>query len=276
MNQKGQAAVTDALYFVLIVTSLSIFLFGFANSYGSSVREQITNEYNTTFATNALKAILYSSTPRDVSQSLGQPDAEIDYLLAVVKEDYADDQLLNERERKVLGKAISKVLSPIQDSTDYAFYIAIPSEKKFVFAYLHLTEFDKVPYSASFKQLGPGGKGRFYVYSAKKDDKATAKDESHRNYFCAIGGEADFDVLNTKIARLISNVGPTSQASSSVKLTKVVKRGDVENFKAQADLVLWDALWLGATDERLSELFTASSWNCIPADDEGQQNNPAP
>ena len=41
MNTKGQAAVTDALYFLLLVTSLSVFLFGFANSYGNNIKEQI-------------------------------------------------------------------------------------------------------------------------------------------------------------------------------------------------------------------------------------------
>ena len=144
MNQKGQAAVTDALYFLMIVTFLSIFLFGFANSYGNSVKQQINDELNVTFATNALKTILYSSTTRDPGASINDPDAEIDYLAAILKEDFADDQELSEPTRKVLGKTISRILSPIEDNLDYIFIITTAgneAEKKIVFMYVHTTNF---------------------------------------------------------------------------------------------------------------------------------------
>ncbi|HIH09251.1 MAG TPA: hypothetical protein HA254_01120 [Candidatus Diapherotrites archaeon] len=272
----GQAAVTDAMYFILIVTFLSVFLFGFANTYGDSVREQISDEYNKAFATNALKVILYSSIPRDTLAQV--QDGEVDFLLALIKEDYSDDGVIGGDERKVLGRAISSILSPIQDTTDYMFYITIPDQKKFVFIYLHLTEFEKVPYSASLKPAS-SEKGKFYIYKSVKDDPSSPQDDSHLDFFCSVGADDSgsdallqdigYDELMAKVTRLVTNVGPTSQASSSIKLVRESanktfdKTGD---FRAQADLILWDAIWLDKTDERPAELFpykSPSAWNCI-------------
>ncbi len=258
---RGQAAVTDSLYFILIVTFLSVFLFGFANTYGNSVREQISAQYNTVFATNALKAILYSSTPRDISQSLYSENSEVDYLLAIVKEDYSDDQRIDDEERKVLAKTISSIMSPVQDTADYAFYITIPDEKKLVFFFIHTTNFSKD---------GPKYPGRYYLYSAAENDPATPQDESHLGYFCGAPGEAAgqtsfFDDFSRRLLRLLVNVGPTSQASSSIKLVKEVSGGAFDDFKAQAELVLWDAVWLGTTDERQSPLFDSVAWQCEEA-----------
>ena len=106
LNSKGQAAVTDALYFLLIVTGVSILLFSFANSYGNTVREKITSNYNTTFSTDALKTILYSSTPRDPSKSLYDDPTriEVDHLLEVLKEDYSDDGSISCSAKKCLQK----------------------------------------------------------------------------------------------------------------------------------------------------------------------------
>ncbi len=262
LGVRGQAAVTDSLYFILIITFLSIFLFGFSNSYGASIKDQVNDEFNTNFATSALKTILYSSTPRDPNDSLNDPVVEVDYLLAMLKEDFADDELINESERLVLGKTISKVLSPIQDNFDYAFYITIPS-KKFVFFYLHLTNFEKKPFSVTLQELRPGEKGRFYVYSPNPS-------KPHVDYFCAIGHDdvQDYEALSAKLSRLFTNVGPVSQASSSIQLVKEFTKGDFRSFKAQVDLFLWNASWLGVTDERPVELFPYDSpssdpWNCI-------------
>ena len=239
MNRKGQAAVTDALFFLLVVISLSVFLFGFANSYGSSIKQQVSEESSTTFATNSLKTILYSSTPRDPSQSIYDSDAEIDYLLAILKEDYADDQIIGDREKLVLGKTISSILSPISDSTDYIFYITIPDKRKFVYFYFHTTNFTK---------KDAGIPGRFFIYSTPEGGP------SHIDYFCALGS-ADYTTVMAKLSRMLANVGATSQASSSIKLIKEFPDGTPGDFKSQVDLILWDAAWLGTTEQRTSGLL---------------------
>ncbi len=261
MNSKGQAAITDALYFLMIITVLSVFLFGFANNYGNSVKQKINDEYSTTFATNALKTILYSSTPRDSSQSIYDRDAEIDFLLAILKEDYSDDQVIGDREKLVLADTITSILAPISDSADYAFYITIPNDKKLVYFFIHLT---------NFKKEGPFNPGRYYIYSPG--------DPPHIDYFCGVKPvqdsdyrfEPDYDAFFAKLTRLLTNVGPTSQAASSIKLVKESSRGSFDDFKAQAYLVRWDAVWLGRTEERNSGLFYSNDsavleggWDCV-------------
>jgi len=253
LNEKGQAAVTDALYFLMIVTFLSVFLFGFANSYGNSVKEQIGDEFNTTFATNALKTILYSSTPRDFQKSIYDEDAEIDSLLAIIKEDYSDDQKIDNIEKVVLGKTISSILSPIEDSIDYVFYITVPPQQ-LVFFYFHTTNFVQEELDIP---------GRFVIF--------TPGDPPHINYFCGLNSEYIFDVdytefVEKRLARLLANVGPTSQASAQIKLVKVNSRNDFSDFFAQADLIMWDASWLGETDDRTA-IFDEFGWQCQAIED---------
>ncbi len=254
VGRKGQAAKTDALYFVMIVTSLAIFLFGFANSYGGNVKQQINAESSTTFATNSLKAILYSSTPRDVHQSLTDTTAEVDFLLSIIKEDYYDDEQVGPYERNVLGKAIFAILNPVQDNFDYAFYITIPSEKRLVFMYLHTTNFKREELSGTLR--------KFVVY--RPDDA-----KKHVNYFCGIDSaakKADYDVLSAKLSRLLSNVGGTSQATARTTLLVDDATCSVSHFcpkDAQVDLVLWDATGLGRTDDRKEPLFDADVLNCV-------------
>ena len=271
MNSKGQAAVTDALYFLLIITFLSVFLFGFANSYGNLVREQVNDEYNTAFTTNALKTILYSSTPRDPSENI-YSSHEVDYLLALIKEDYSDDSQIDFAERKVFGKTILSVLSPIQDTKDYIFYIHVPSEsenKKMIYFFIHSTNFVK-------EEVDSAGLGRdFFIYSV--DD-----DYSHNNFFCGLTGKADdaesfiqqdYSALIAKFDRLRANIGSVSEASSSITLVKETDAGDLENFNAEVNLMIWDATWLGATEDRPAGLFYQekptepdAGWGCEDAE----------
>lgn len=265
MNPRGQAAVTDALYFLMIVTFLSIFLFGFGNTYGNSIRSQVNDEADTAFATNSLKSILYSSTPRDPKQSIDDPDAEIDSLLALIKEDYADDEEIGADEREVLARAISSIMSPVQDTKDYMFAITIPPESgkasKYIFIFLHTTNFKR---EQAFTKDGRPLPGSFARYSADPD-------KPHIDYFCGINsgpGGQEFEKIQAKIRMLLANVGPTSQASASIKIVRH-NNLTLEKYNGQADLILWDATWLGSTDDVQSGLLygndpkiTDIEWAC--------------
>lgn len=262
-SQRAQAAVTDALYFLLIVTFLSIFLFGFANTYGNSIKQQVNDEFDTAFATNSLKAILYSSTPRDPKMSFKDKDAEIDSLLAILKEDYADDSKIGENERIVLGKTISAVLAPVQDTKDYIFVISVPNQTEksaeFIFLFFHTTNFRKEPATDASGNPLPG---KVYIYSS---DLA----KPHIDYFCAIN-RAEYEKLNAKITHLLTNVGPVSQSSAIIRMLEY--KPEPSTFNAQADLFLWDAMWLGTTKESDNALFYSENpavpdteWGCIEA-----------
>ncbi len=270
MNQRGQAAVTDALYFLLVVTFLSVFLFGFANSYGNNIKEQINNQNTTAFATNALKTILYSSTTRDPDQDITAPNAEIDYVLAILKEDYADDKKLKSTQRNVLGKTISGIMSPVEDNLDYVFIITAVEEndKDFVFFFFHTTNF--IEEASNFPARG-------FTYFRANPDKP------HVNYFCAVPALEDgtdtgyqgFDGLQAKLRRLLANIGGTSEASSTIRLTQVAADGSLESIEAQVDLIMWEATPLGKTRDREQGLFysedpdnagaEAVGWGCEEA-----------
>ena len=269
LNSKGQAAVTDAMYFLLIVTFLSIFLFSFANSYGSSVKQQISDEFSTTFATNALKTILYSSTTRDPGKLITDDGAEIDYLLVILKEDYADDQQIDPAEREVLGRTISTILAPIEDQIDYIFMITAFGETgdDFIFFYIHTTNFFEEDADIP---------GRGFVFYRSKPGKP------HVNYFCAITEDDEgnpissyigFEGTQKRLKRLLANVGPTSEATSTIRLIRILPDGKLGDVDAQVDLIMWDAIWLGKTDDRDNGLFyqddpenaesEAAGWSCV-------------
>src|SRR3989344_3312120 len=77
-ENRGQAAVTDALYFLLIVTSISVFLFSFSNGYGNTVSAQIVQNYNSDFATDALKTILILA--QDINSIMAPLGDNFDYI----------------------------------------------------------------------------------------------------------------------------------------------------------------------------------------------------
>ena len=93
---------------------MSAFLYFVANGYGNSVAAQLSRQFSMDYSTAALKTILYSSTPRNPNQNLYDPNAEIDHLLAFVKEDYADDAQIDLITQKVLAVDI-----PILRPFDY-------------------------------------------------------------------------------------------------------------------------------------------------------------
>ncbi len=219
LNSKGQAAVTDALYFLLVVTGVSVLLFSFANSYGNSVAEKITNNYNTTFSTDSLKAILYSSTPRDTTKSLyeGSDKIEVYHLLAFVKEDFSDDGALAISTKGVIAENIIGIMRPIATNFDYAFYISVPqptAESKFVLLFLKVTDTD------------PATRGVHYYFCGEKP----------------AGTFSSYRDLRSKLDKMFVSVGQTSAAVSRLKLSKVDATGTITaGTNAQVDLAIWSA-----------------------------------
>ncbi len=125
LSQKGQASVADALAFFLVATSLALFLFSFGTSYGSGFNEQVSRKQFTEYTSSALKVIEYTSLPRNPACTLETcPDGsepEVDFLLAAVKEDFADDDVFNET-HEVLKNNIAAIMKPLSDSSDYVFF----------------------------------------------------------------------------------------------------------------------------------------------------------
>lgn len=165
LMQAGQAAITDALYFLTIVAALCIFLFIFATQYGNSVDSSINDRYLEEFEASALKTILYSSTPRHIGQDLTA--REIDYLLSAVKEDFADDQALDETQMRLL-KDINAIMRSKSDSFDYIFYIystEFPTNRFPYFLYYKSEwEESKLPRGYKFVSVTPKGHRFFFCH----------------------------------------------------------------------------------------------------------------
>ncbi len=257
-SARGQAAVTDALYFLLIVTGITIFLFGFANTYGSSVDAQIVKNYNVDFTTDSLKTILYSSVPRDPQYTLydSSENIEIDHLLAYIKEDFSDDQALEPTTQKVLAQNIEGIMNPIANNFDYLFYIYAPNEKKFVFLFFH---------KANLVQEIPG----------KRDSPIIVPIDGppYIDYFCAVkwpdsAQEVDYDLLRNEISQLTSNVGETSQSIAKIKLVKITGPTPTD-VASQADLVIWNSTLLAKNTESgpVNFVFESAPWNCKTKED---------
>lgn len=239
LGQKGQAAVTDALYFLLIVTGLAVFLFHISNSFGNTIATQISLSERVDYSTSALKTILYSSTPRHPNEQLvddsGQLDRtiEIDHLLAFVKEDYADDLVLNKEAIIALSKTIESIMLPLGDSFDYLFYIYKPGEGQFIFLMFHVN---------TLEQSGRRGE--------------EVKPGQPINFICGISGLTTSGVLTIqKVQKLIVNVGLTSRASARILILEQLRDSEPVQKTAQADLIMWPTV-------NISQLFNKNDWGC--------------
>ncbi len=137
LSKKGQSSLTDSMFFLAIVSILSTWLFYSSATYGLIIDQQIARQGREEYTKSALETILYSSVPRQPGVSL-EETSEIDYLLAAIKEDYADDSELDET-KAILFQNINAVMQPLATNSNYLFYIYIP-EKKFVVTLLYASE----------------------------------------------------------------------------------------------------------------------------------------
>jgi len=80
--------------------------------------------------------------------------------------------------------------------------------------------------------------------------------------------------LDIKINQLLVNVGPISESSSPIKLSVFGPDGAPGTVNAQADLIMWDPVWLGSTRDRTSGLLYETDpmdpyneWGCVSVAD---------
>ena len=243
LNHSGQASLTDALYFLMIVSALSTMLFFFAANYGQVVEQRVVNQYWREYATGALETILYSSTPRIAGEPL-ENSTEIDYLLAAVKEDFADDGEIDETQG-VLVQNIKGIMQPFSGNFDYLFYIYLSDDKEFAFVMVYTRDaptFEDNPSSRT-------GEGRTVIPGAAKI------------LFC------NPDSLNA-LEAMVESVGLSAQSTTRIQLVEV-DASDTSSYPiAQANLTMWVPTpidhFLFASDS-----IGAESMNCrVPSEDE--------
>ena len=226
-NNAGQAAVTDALFLLVIISSLTGFLFLFAANYGKGIADQVNRNDNYEFVSSALKTILYQSVPRDSNQVIDtqnpDPDQELDYLMALVKEDYADDQNLSLNTQRNMARAVSSVMRPIADTQDYVF--ALNTAQKYAFMMIWRTKF--------VVQQTQGKNERFQNVQV---DPA----ETHEVFFC------NPPLSDNPLQRLFLRVGNTVQAQALVNMVEFSGNSfllALDTSEVRAGIIL--ATWVG-------------------------------
>ena len=256
MNERGQAAVTDALFFLLIVVALCTFLFFYTNNYGAEVDRYVQTKYLSGYASASLQTILYSSAPRDFDKKLSDEGIkEVDYLITLVKEDFAwrrtnsalSSEPLSPEMKNVLKDNVFDVLKPIVASHDYLFYIVsreqdnLGTEKFPVFVFLHLSE---------FKKISSDDGSTHWVY------------DTDNNYFCS---PQSFGVMDA----FVLSTGASSQAKIPLafkKIELVNSKYVLEKENLMAGLIFWTPtnVKLKSDGTTISEKFVAM--NCVGAD----------
>lgn len=247
MNSKAQAAVTDALLLLLVVGILSTSLVLFSINYGKTVQKYITDQYAVDFETTALKTMLYSSIPRDMPSALSPNPTvynsdQVDYLLAVVKEDYLDDAALNDNTKNVLKNASKIAFKPLNRSYDYMFLIqTMETPTRFVFLYINASN--------------PDGTGREEYYCNAKSV------ENVQSFLESVGA---FNPVVSGIK--LSKINPSTKDADTVSAVAELAMWTGASFKNNSgNLVLESVKILPASIDLNTVKFDASNiWGCAP------------
>lgn len=138
MNQKGQAALVDSIIFLTIVSAIVTMLFFFMVDYGDRVNVQLDALYAEDFSMDTLKVITYINVLRDGRSVFDYSDdednsPEYDYLLAIMKEDYADTGKFSLNTKKAIVNTIADTLRPFEKSIDYTFFLLHEDSDDFLF-----------------------------------------------------------------------------------------------------------------------------------------------
>lgn len=158
---KGQAALTDSLFFLLVVVTVSVLLFRYSSTYGEKIQDSLNDFYFKEYANSAVRTLFYMTAPNDFNLSYDYP--ETDYLMTMVKQDYyynarigPDNSDINQLEygptnegyiaKYQLYNALKIIMQPLENY-DYLFYIyssgADASGNRFPFFLLKRTIFEE-------------------------------------------------------------------------------------------------------------------------------------
>jgi hypothetical protein len=90
-KDKGQAAMTDSLFFLTIIVALCVLLFKFSSTYGDRIDLAVNNLYFKEYTNSTLKTIFYTDIPLDFDKN-AETSPETDYLITAIKSDFLYNQ----------------------------------------------------------------------------------------------------------------------------------------------------------------------------------------
>jgi hypothetical protein len=145
-KNKAQAAVTDSLFFLVIIVSLCILLFRFSSTYGLRVQNSISDLYFKEYTNSTMKTIFYTTVPLDFDLNLDKEVAR-DYLIVAIKQDFYADGIIGAGDINSLNTndyvdipkfnlfhTIKAIMKPL-DSYDYVFYLQNTSQSGSLFSF---------------------------------------------------------------------------------------------------------------------------------------------
>lgn len=154
-TQKGQAAITDALFFLLIIVTLSVLLFRYSSTYGQKIDKASNDLYFKEYTNSVLRTVFYISVPLDFNLDV-QNAKETDYLMAQIKQNfygneerkigYSDLNKLSREDFRDVAKynlfhTIKATMIPL-NSHDFVFYLHNKEEDNFFFFMIKRTNFE--------------------------------------------------------------------------------------------------------------------------------------
>lgn len=153
-TRKGQAAITDALFFLIIIVTLSVLMFRYSSTYGNRIEIASSDLYYKEYTNSVLKTIFYVSTPLDYDLNLDK-SMQNDYLMALIKQDYYAHGKLGISDKNELDTStyldvakynlfhtIKATMRPLE-SQDYLFYLyRNKSPEGFVYFTIKNTKFE--------------------------------------------------------------------------------------------------------------------------------------
>jgi len=205
--QKGQAAITDALFTLLIISSLCLMLYSFAATYGSDIMTHFLRQYAVDYATDALRTFLYCSSARQYSANLDE-GAIADHTLVLLKEAYFEmkvgQQEFDINRVKTFISTLETIMQPIADQFDYMLM---------------------------FTSTPEGGKYTNYLAIIRRM-KFTCNGECTRGkrYIAISSGESQFlvckDIADVNLMAFMLHIGDSATATSPILLP--IRKDDID------------------------------------------------
>jgi len=160
-NKKGQAAITDALFFLTIIVTLSVLLFRFSSTYGDRIDLATSNLYFKEYSNSAMKTIFYTEVPLDFSQDINEDTKEVDYLMTSIKSDFYIDGVIGDGgdtsnhdqinlitinskdiQKFNLYHTLKAVMNPLP-TYDYLFYLYNTTTAQFEYVLIKINTYQK-------------------------------------------------------------------------------------------------------------------------------------
>ena len=113
LNQKGQAAATDALIFLSIVAIVFVLILGYSMNYGLSIMDSTKKLYNTNYHYAALKAFMSASYGRDGNDPMTASEPITDSVATMIKEDYGANEEVSVQTQMAMFGIIDELFLPL-------------------------------------------------------------------------------------------------------------------------------------------------------------------